>query len=487
MENLIPSVFENEIPSSVINSAIKAKQKAIIKFGATKSFLCHYTVDQHPVLEEFGARLLVPNYTEDPLNYGQIAKPVIIGHIGGTSIRQSLALCSAARALGRMALWFDMGEYPETTCANFVLDKNEKEKKNGSLSQRSTIFRSLYWDKIYTKKRRSLKQNLIDKSICNIFSQLFIDFTKETPFIATHAFAAHSAVQAEMKYIVNALPGNCPYGTHLSEGTIHTAQTANSYLGYKMLRGMSSHSKIKSIPESELVYTGHYIDHLMLQHLERDCEKRMQRANGRSALRWLLSFDELSYNKDFLKPILARLLELEKEHKAVLIINIGNNIELWEALKNELPELRMWAIEYTYDDYTSVKNFSQDLRAKKDISGIHVFSAKDKILSTFTTDSMIRGSDILLTRPCDLSLYPIPKLLVRRHNREEFWNGLHAAELGDATFECYSTTQIVQMIDVLDQDRDILTLMCKCIQKNKDGGIYAGAYEVVRLAIEQNN
>lgn len=480
------TVFGNALPPSVITQATKARESAIIKYGSDTTFACHYTIDLHPVLEELGTRLLfpVPNAVE-PLDYNLLAKPVIIGHIGGESIRTALALASAARALGRMALWFDMSAYDETAAARLVADMQAKKDKNGELAQKSAFFQSVFWERGHAKKMRSLTQSVINNSVCAAFIPLFLDFDKETPFIAAHAFAAHAALNAGMKYIVNALPGNCPFGSHLCEGTIHAAQTPYSYLGYKMLRGMSNNPVLQSIPESELVYTGRYVDHLMIQHLERDCEKRLQRAKTRAALRWLISFDDFTLNKDLLKPVLIKLLDLEKEGKAILFINIGKHTELWEQLKTDIAELRMWAIEYFPNDYAFVKNFCQELRTKKDISGIHVFGTTDDILTTYTTNSLLRGCDVLIARPSSISLYPVPKLLARRKHREEFWNAMHAEELGESTFECYSVVQIVQMIDVLERDRDVLELMNKCIQKNSTSSLYSGAYDVVRMAIEQ--
>lgn len=482
------TVFGNALPVSVISSATKAREKSIIKYGSDATFACHYTIELHPALEDLGARLLfpVPNAAQ-PLDYNLLAKPVIIGHIGGDSIRTALALSSAARALGRMALWFDMSAYDNTAGAKLIADLHLSNIKNGELAQKSSLFQTLYWEKGHAKKMRSLSQSVINRSISSAFVPLFIDFNKETPFIAAHSFAAHAALNAGMKYVINALPGNCPLGAHLCEGTVHTAQTPYSYLGYKMLRGMSNNPVLQSIPESELVYTGRYVDHLMIQHLDRDCEKRLQRAKNRSALRWLISFDEFSLNKELIKPVLIKLLELEKEKRATVLINYGKHYELWEQLKEEIAELRMWAIEFPCDNYLIVKNFCQELRTKKDIGGINAFGSQDEIMNTYTTDALLRGCDVLISRPSSISLYPVPKLLARRKHREEFWNAMHTGELGEATFECYSVVQILQMIDVLDRDRDLLELMNKCIQKNNTGSLYSGAYDVIRLAVEQNN
>jgi hypothetical protein len=73
-----------------------------------------------------------------------------------------------------------------------------------------------------------------------------------------------------MKYVVNAIPDNWPMALHLSEGSVHTIQCHNSYMGYRILNGMNKDKVNKPMPSDSLVYTGHYIDHEIVQGIEAD-------------------------------------------------------------------------------------------------------------------------------------------------------------------------------------------------------------------------
>ncbi|MBP8855623.1 MAG: hypothetical protein KBG54_03850 [Oscillospiraceae bacterium] len=477
------TIFGNTLPASTLQKALQAQQKLLATYGDDRRFQFHYTTEHHPVLEELGGRMLIP--AAEPLDYGEVAKPLLLGCIanGTASYRTALALCSAARALGYMGLWFDLGAYPGSGASRRFAERNEKQQKNAALAQRSPLFQNLYWEKMHAKNARSLTQNYIDQCANELLVPLYMDFDVKTPMVATHAFAAQSGVHAHLEHVVNALPGNCAYGTHLAEGSVHVAQTPYSYLSYKMLRGMGGKQLMQSIPEYEIVNAGHFVDHLMIQHLERDCDKRIARAKNGSALRWLISLDELCLDKVFLTTLFDKLTTLEKEGRAVLLVNIGKHKALWEELKTTNAHLRMWAVEYP-DEFGDVKSLTNDLRTKRDLVGIHVFSSTDEIINIYTTNLLMRGCDILVSRACELAFYPIPKLIARREGREDFWGGLHCSEIGEATFECFSTAQLLQMVDVLDRERDIFISMCKCIQKNQSVGMYSGAYEAVRLATE---
>lgn len=479
------TMFGITMPPSVVTAAKNARDKMAQKYADDRTTVHHFTVERHPILEELGGRLLVPG--PETLDYNELAKPLIIANIGDGSqgLRAALAMCSAARALGYTSLWFDLSCYPGSGASERLREIKDKENDGESLAMRFPLYSSLIWEKSHINKKRSLKQGFKDLYINELLAPLFVDFKTSTPVVAIHAYCAEGALHSGMEHIVNALPGNCPLGTHLTEGTIHTAQTPYAYLGYKMLRGMSGtkQGSVQCIPENELVYTGHYVDHLMVQHLERDCDKRIARAKNDGVMRWLLSFDDLSLNKEFLRVILEKLLSLEKEGRLILLINIGKHRKLWQELKKESADLRLWAMEYP-DDYSAVKNIADDLRTKKEIDGIHVFSSEDYITSLYTTNMLIRGSDIMICKANELAFYPIPKIITKRGSREEFWGGMHSSELGDGTFECASAGLVCQMIDVLDRDRDAYIAMCKCIQKNQSNGVYGGAYEAVRLATE---
>jgi hypothetical protein len=62
------------------------------------------------------------------------------------------------------------------------------------------------------------------------------------------------------------------------------------------------------------------------------------------------------------------------------------------------------------------------------------------------------------------------------------WGAIRGAEIGDSTVETRTIPQTLQAIDLLTHGQDLLELYCSQIVKNKQIGIYDGAYKSVELA-----
>jgi len=99
----------------------------------------------------------------------------------------------------------------------------------------------------------------------------------------------------------------------------------------------------------------------------------------------------------------------------------------------------------------------------------------------------MRSCDVLITKPSELAFYPVPKLFIKRVGGHEQWGAIHSAEIGDGTLECRDIPHTLQMMKLFMQDDSILTDMCENIKRNKLDGIYDGAYEVVKLAMDMKN
>ena len=96
----------------------------------------------------------------------------------------------------------------------------------------------------------------------------------------------------------------------------------------------------------------------------------------------------------------------------------------------------------------------------------------------------MRSSDICVTKPSELAFYPVPKLLIKRVGGHEAYGALRAAEVGDGTIECETVERTLQMLDLMINEKEILTMFCNCIIKNNEIGIYNGAYKAVELAVK---
>jgi hypothetical protein len=85
-----------------------------------------------------------------------------------------------------------------------------------------------------------------------------------------------------------------------------------------------------------------------------------------------------------------------------------------------------------------------------------------------------------------LNLNRWPKIFNERVGSHEAWGAIRSAELGDGTVETRSIPETLQAIDLLARQEDLMSLYCDSIVKNKQIGIYDGAYKSVALATGTN-
>lgn len=126
-------------------------------------------------------------------------------------------------------------------------------------------------------------------------------------------------------------------------------------------------------------------------------------------------------------------------------------------------------------------NSSED--TSDNITGIHGFYHKNIFEAVYCTNLLMRSADVLVTKPSELAFYPVPKLFIKRVGGHEQWGAVHSAEIGDGTLECRDIPHTLQMIKLFMEDDTYITDMCENIKKNKQMGIYNGAYEAVKLAV----
>lgn len=61
--------------------------------------------------------------------------------------------------------------------------------------------------------------------------------------------------------------------------------------------------------------------------------------------------------------------------------------------------------------------------------------------------------------------------------------GVWNVELGEGTLECRDIAHTLQMLELFLEDENYLGGMCGAILRNRQAGIYDGAYRVVELAM----
>ncbi len=472
------TIFGNAIASADYRKACRQKEKFLKKYGDDSARNYYFKAVENPVLAPLGVKTLV--LTDEPgLELPENA--VIVGNIrmGYGHYRISMAIASAAHALGYKPYWLDLNSFPETTCTRIISGQNDLYSLGSRISQRSKLFNKFVWEPINSEGFRKLTYNAADQKSAELMATLLKNLPKDVPYVATHVWPAQAAIHAGFTKVVNAIPDNWPMALHLSEGSIHTVQTPSSFLGYKMLRGMDKKRQLKPMPKGTVFDVGHYIDHEFVENIEADCKARLDRMEKGAPRRYLLSIGGAGAQQKLFEDIIRHLLPQIKAGKATLLINTGDHFEVWDSIAAHIPELKVMA-ETHFDDYEASKAFLENDGA---IRGVQVFCHKDIFAAVYVTNLLMRVCDVLLTKPSELSFYPVPKIMIHRVGGHEAWGAIRAAEVGDGTYECEKTEEVLAMLDEITNGDEILPAMCRCILRAKNAGIYNGAYEAVKLAV----
>lgn len=476
------NIFGNVMSSKVVRKAEKSKKKFQKKFGDDSQANYPMTLEENPYIgESLGVQNVVISDKEE-IPFDQ-EKGIIVGNIrmGFGHYRISMAIASAANSLGYKPYWMDLASFEQTTCSKVINAQNKLYSMGSRLSGKSRLFNHFVWEPMNYEGFRKLSYNACDQKNAELMAPVFQSVPKDIPVVATHVWPSQAAVHAGMKHVVNAIPDNWPMALHLSEGSLHTIQTHSSKIGYQILNGMDKNRTLMPMPETDIVYTGHYIDHELVSNIERDCEARIRRQKNGEPMRFLLTIGGAGAQKEIFVAIIKYLLPFIRSKKAALYINVGDYINVWKQIIKEVPEMKGYAIEH-FDNWNETETFAT-AALDGEVTGIHGFWHKNIFEAVYATNLLMRSADVLVTKPSELAFYPVPKLFIKRVGGHEQWGAIHSAEIGDGTLECRDIDHTIQMIQLFMQDQSMLAGMCENIMKNKEMGIYDGAYKVVELAM----
>ena len=492
-------IFGNKIAGKAYRKAVKSKKKYAKKYGDDSNVDYPITIEKNPYIGDLlGVRNVLVGDLEQNAHYDadrnapkeefDTDKSVIVGNIrmGFGHYRISMAIASAAKSMGYTPYWMDLNSYKQTTCTKVIGAQNDLYSLGSRLSK-NALFNRLVWEPMNYEGFRALTYNAADQKNAELMAPVYRNVPKNIPVIGTHVWPAQAAIHAGMKHVVNAIPDNWPMALHLSEGSVHTIQCHNSYMGYRILNGMNKNEVNRPMPKDALVYTGHYIDHELVSNIEADCEARMKRKAEGKPMRFLLTIGGAGAQKEIFAAIIKYLLPYIKDNKAALYVNVGDYKNVWDALLSEIPQMKALSVEH-FDNWKDTQEFSQKANDPNfDVTGIHGFWHKNIFEAVYCTNLLMRSSDVLVTKPSELAFYPIPKLFIKRVGKHEMWGAIHSAEVGDGTLECRDIPHTIQMVDMFLNDDLILNDMCENIISNKKTGLYDGAYKVVELAMAMKN
>lgn len=478
-------IFGNRMPDKVYRNAVKTKRKNEKKFGddSNVNYPVQIRKNEHigDCLGVMDVKLLEGG--EGKNDDFDKDKGIIVGNIrmGFGHYRISMAIASAAKAMGYTPYWMDLNSYKQTTCTKVISAQNDLYSLGSRISGKSRLFNKLVWEPMNYEGFRKLSYNASDQKNAELMAPVYRNVPKEIPVVATHVWPAQAAVHAKMKYVVNAIPDNWPMALHYAQGSLHTVQTHFAYQGYRICNGMQGKAVLNPMPKEDLVYTGHYIDHELVSNIEADCRARKMRKEKKEPMRFLLTIGGAGAQKEIFAAIIKHLIPSIVKKEAALYVNVGDYQNVWKDLLQEIPELRQLAVEH-FDNWEETQAFCNEA-LNGSVQGVHGFYHANIFEAVYCTNLLMRSADVLVTKPSELAFYPVPKLFIKRVGGHERWGAVHSAEIGDGTLECADVAHTLQMIDLFMKENELLFDMCDAIVGNKEMGIYDGAYKVVELAM----
>ena len=434
-------IFGNRISDKDYNSAVKSKQKYIKRFGddSDKSYPTRVIRNDH-IGDILGVQDIRVDEEGESLGFDE-EKGIIVGNIrmGFGHYRISMAIASAAHALGYTPYWMDLNSYPNTTCTKVISAQNDLYSMGSRISQKSKLFNKFFWEPMNYEGFRKLSYNASDEKNAELMATVFRNVPKDIPVIGTHVWPA----------------------------------------------GMRGDEVLNPMPAQDLRYVGHYIDHELVSNVEKDCEARVERKKNGAPMRFLLTIGGAGAQKEIFGAIIKNLIPKIRSGEAALYVNVGDYRNVWDDLSKEIPEMADLAVTH-FNDWADTRAFAEQALTGE-VKGIHAFWHENIFEAVYCTNLLMRSCDVLVTKPSELAFYPVPKLFIRRIGGHEQWGAIHSAEIGDGTLECRDTSHTLQMIDMFLNDGEFLCEMCANIVRNKENGVYNGAYEAVKIAMSMKD
>jgi hypothetical protein len=482
MSNVNPaakSVYGVPISEKTSRKAARTRQRFQKKYGAGDTGSYPLLARDNPALgPHIGLKEVFSGADGESIQYD---KAVFIGTIrmGYGHYRIGMALASAARAKGYIPYWFDLLGF-DSAGARMIRDLDKWYSLGSRISQKSKLFNRLLWDPMFGKWYKRLEKNYPIMEASTIFTDTHRAIPPETPFLGTHPWNSQGALHAGLKRVVNVVPDNCPLGFHLAPGALHTVQSPSAYFIFRTLRELGSiEPAAQGIPEDQLFLAGHYVDHELAANINEDCDARLVRMRAGAPRRFLVSIGGAGAQQELIISLIEHLMPSLRKNKAALFLNCGDHKAAFDKFSARIAGFRETA--QTHFDWSETQEMIRNAGTGH-AAGLHVFLNEDPFIAVYTTNMLMRVSDILVTKPSELAFYPIPKLLLERVGGHEAWGAIRSAELGDGTPECRGLAQTLQVLDLMRNENDLLAHYCEGIKRQHALGTYNGAYRAVALA-----
>jgi len=491
------TLYGNPISTGQSRAADRWKDMLARKFRYDPEEQFHLSVEDHPYGSEiFQLKNIVRDGQGAPLDR---TNGVVVSTIrmGFGHYRIAMAGVSAARAMGFTPYWLDLLGIPGIT-TDVINWCNTNYSRFSRISQRYPWFDRYIWESlttgdpslpglnaflhtwIVTWPWRYLKTEVKDYKMSELFKNLYAALPADMPMLTSHMWNCMGAVAGGMTNVVDMMFDNWPMAFQLTEGAKHAVQSPSGYYGFRAMRGFDDRGRIlKPTPPDALFFTGHHVDHELVENIEADCADRVARMRSKEPRRFLVTMGGAGAQRELFRAIIEYAVPRIEKDQIALFINLGDHKGNWTWLQNELTHHRdILNTHFTWDD---TRALADGIR-KKAAHGLHVFLYDNTFHAVYATNYLMRVMDVMITKPSELAFYPIPKIFNARVGGHEMWGAIRGAEIGDSTVETRTIPQTLQAMDLLTEADDLLSLFCDRIIKNKSIGIYDGAYKSVELA-----
>jgi hypothetical protein len=490
-------VYGNAIKSSHSRQTIQWQNMFVKKFGYDPDEKYTLSLAENPQLGPiFGMKNIVRGDQGEPIRKENAVICSTI-RMGFGHYRIAIAGASCAHAMGFTPYWLDLLAIPGIT-TDVINWCNTGYSRMSRMSQRSRLFNKYVWEPVTTGEPtlpilstflnayingwpwRFLKTNVKDYKMSELFRNLHQALPSDMPVLTSHMWNCMGAVAGGMTNVVDMMFDNWPMAFQLTEGAKHGVQSPSGYYGFRVMRGFDESGKVMNpVPPDAIYYTGHHVDHELVENIEGDCAARLRRMRNGEPRRLLLTMGGAGAQRELFKAMIEHCIPLVKKDQAALFVNLGDHQQNWDWLQAELAQHKdLIQTHFTWED---TRSFVEGI-ATKPAHGVHIFLHNNTFHAVYSTNILMRVVDVMITKPSELAFYPVPKIFNERVGGHEMWGAIRGAELGDGTVECRTIPQTLQAIDLLTQDMDLLPLYCDRIVKNKSIGIYDGAYKCVELA-----
>ena len=156
---------------------------------------------------------------------------------------------------------------------------------------------------------------------------LLLSLDKNTPIIATHCFVGLIAVALGFTKVINLVIDNHAQWFIVVPGAYNLVQGPSNY--HNLMR--------MGVPADRLVLAGAWIPKDMVDNIDSDCTRRIERAKARKPRRLLIPVGGAGAQKSFVTSFVAALKEQVLAGKVELMLNAGDHehmrIAFLEAIK----------------------------------------------------------------------------------------------------------------------------------------------------------